>query len=173
MDHIRFSAAGPFKIPCDKHETSSRIKQIRSEHTKNFWKGHPESFADKSGCYVFALSASGGYMPWYVGKTKKVLSKEIFTPDKLNKFNKPLFKGKKATPVIFFIARSDERKIIPQTVLSQLEKFLIQEAKNKNPDLINKVNAKKKEDWSIDGVYRPKKGTSSKKSRVFKKMMGL
>ena len=74
---------------------------------------------------------------------------------------------------MFFVTRTDERKTVPAIMLNQLEKFLIQTAKIKNPDLINKAHTKNIEDWSIDGVHRPRKGTASKIGNVFKKMMGL
>ena len=174
MAHIQFSVSGPFPISYQKHPAGGSSKQISSEHAKLFWEDENAFlFADKQGCYVFALRNSKGHTPWYVGKTKNALVAEIFTTDKLNKFNTVLFNDKKGTPVMFFVTRTDGRKNIAATMLNQLEKFLIQTAKIKNLDLINKVNTKNIEDWSIDGVYRPRQGTASNLGNVFKKMMGL
>ena len=174
MAHIQFSVSGPFLIPCKKHSTGGSSKRIESEHAANFWEDESvKPLVDMQGCYIFALRSGKGHTPWYVGKTKNSLSAETFTTDKLNKFNKVTFDGKRGTPVMFFVTRTDGRKNISATVLHQLEKFLIQTAKIKNPELINKVHTKNLDVWSIDGVYRPQHGTASNIGNVFKKMMGL
>ena len=176
MTHIRFSLGGPFQVPCIPHSANGRSKLIESEHAAQFWQdgqAGPGPFADKQGCYIFALRNSNGYTPWYVGKTRSALSAEIFTTDKLNKYNRVLFNGNRGTPVMFFVTKTDGRKTIPAVMLNQLEKFLIQSAKIKNPALINKAHTKNIDAWSIDGVYRPRQGAKSNIGDVFKKMMGL
>ena len=174
MAHTRFSLAGPFEVPFLTHPDTSRSRRIESEHAVKFWQDERVvSFANKQGCYIFALRNSRGHTPWYVGKTSNALSAETFTSDKLNKFNKIMFDGKKGTPVMFFVTRTDGRRIIPALMLKQLEKFLIQTAKIKNPDLINKAHAKNIEAWSIDGVYRSRRTARCNIGVVFKKMMGL
>jgi len=174
MAHIQFSIAGPFPIPHQKHSDGGSSKYILPEHAKLFWEDKSvKPFAAKQGCYVFAFRSGNGHTPWYVGKTSKSLSEETFTPDKLNKFNKVTYDGKKGTPVMFFVTRTDKKKKVPAPVLRDLKKFLIQTAKFKNPELINKVHTKNLDAWSVDGVWHPKKGTASKISNVFKKMMGL
>ena len=174
MAHIRFTLSGPFRISFDRHSTSGSSKQILSEHAKLFWEDKSVlPFADKQGCYIFALQNSGGYTPWYVGKTNNTLYAEVFTTDKLHKFNTVTFDGKKGTPVVFFVTRTDGRRNVPATVLQQLEKFLIQAAKSKNFELINKIHTIDLDAWSIDGVHRPRQGTASNIGNVFKKMMRL
>ena len=67
---------GPFEIPYDapKKGTSKRISR---EHAKQFWASADlGDVKGKQGCYVFALAASGGYMPWYVGKATKTFAQE-------------------------------------------------------------------------------------------------
>jgi len=174
MAHIRFALSGSFPVSYNRHFASGSSKQILSEHAKLFWQDEcVMPFADMQGCYIFALRNGKGHTPCYVGKTRIALSAETFTPDKLHKFNGVLFNDKKGTPVMFFVTRTDGRKNVPATILHQLEKFLIQTAKIKNPDLINKAHTKNIEDWSIDGVYRPRHGTASNIGNIFKKMMGL
>jgi len=153
MAHIRFTLSGPFRVPYKK-DPASRCKQILSEHAKLFWQDECViPFADKQGCYIFALRNGQWHTPWYVGKAGKALRTETFTPDKLLKFNRVIFE-KKGTPIMFFVTRTDGRNNFPATVLYQLEKFLIQAAKFKNPELINKIHTKNLDDWSIDDVYR-------------------
>ena len=101
MAHIQFSVSGLFLVPCKKHPDSNS-KQISFEHAKLFWEDESiKPFAEMHGCYIFALRSGKGHTPWYIGKTSKSLSDEVFTTDKLNKFNKVLFDDKKGTPVMF------------------------------------------------------------------------
>ena len=143
MPHIRFSLAGPFAVSCAKQSANALSKRIESKHVANFLQDEDVAeVAGKQGCYIFALRVGKGHTPWYVGKTSIALSAEIFTPDKLNKYNGVLYDDKKGTPVMFFVTRTDGRKSIPELKLHQLEKFLIQRAYMKNPALINTAHTK-------------------------------
>lgn len=167
---IAFKVYGPFKIPFDGNVQ----KKVKDSELNKFWQqGDLKKIQKKQGLYIFALQAGKGYTPWYVGKTaKQDFVKECFTTDKLNKYNKTLFKGLKGTPVMFFIARPGNKKKAPNAIVDNMETFFIQEAKYKNSGLLNTQKAKLPE-WGIDGVIRSGKGTSSKQSRGFKKLMGL
>lgn len=175
MPHIRFSLAGPFPIPFIKHSSSGLTKQISPEQVAEFWQGERViPFADKQGCYIFALRNNKVCMPWYVGKTSSALSDEAFAHDKLTRFNTLMFKGKRGTPVVFFVTKAGKKEIISDKTILQLEKLLIHMAKVKNPDLLNIANTKNIEDWSIGGVFRSKKKSKNHNALIeFKKMMGL
>ena len=80
---------------------------------------------------------------------------------------------KKGTPVMFFIARTDNKKKVPTPVIKDIEKFLIQSAVLKNPDVLNSHNTKNLPEWSIKGVIRSGKGKPSHKCQQFTLMMGL
>jgi len=58
-------------------------------------------------------------------------------------------------------------------VIGDLEDFLIQNAKARNEDLVNKIGAKEA-NWSIRGVLRStSQGPPPKPAREFKRMMGF
>lgn len=82
------------------HERGGRI--ITDENAKEFWQSHGK-YANYRGCYIFGRSAGKGLTPGYVGKATKGLKQQIFTPDKMNKYQKFLIKRKKGTPIFFFV----------------------------------------------------------------------
>lgn len=164
--------AGPFKINYQKGG-SGNTKRIDKQHIKNFWKSIPSQYALKCGCYVFAIQASQGFKPWYVGKASKGFKQEVFTTHKLNLYNGVLFDGVHGTPVLFFIAPCGSKKKVPGKELGHMEKELIQDALVKNNDLANTSNTGNLPRWSIKGVVRAGKGNPTSAAKAFKKMMGM
>jgi len=162
---------GPFEIPYDG---KGRRKRIDKEHIQSFWsKSQANKLAQKQGCYLFALKASQGFKPWYIGKATKTFKQECFTPSKANGYNGLLWGGKKGTPVMFFVALAGNRRKIPKLVINDLEKFLIQSAISKNPKILNVQHTKNLPAWGIRGIIRGGKGKASGKSKTFRIMMGL
>jgi hypothetical protein len=162
----------PAEIPFRKHPNSN-AKLIGSEHVNAFWSTHSaKTISTKQGCYIFALRASQGYAPWYVGKATKSFRQEAFAIDKLNKYNGVLFDGRKGTPVMFFVAPAKNKNSVPALTCNEIETFLIQAAYAENPEIKNRQKTKIP-DWTITGVVRPNRGSVSKTARGFKKMMGL
>lgn len=168
-----FEIRGPIEVPHQKAPGGSG-KLIDKSGVKSFW-GKPESakIAQKQGCYIFALRAAKGYVPWYVGKATKSMKQECFTTEKLNKYNSVLFKGQKGTPVLFFVERPGSRKYAPKTVIGSMERELIQDAYRRNSDLVNVQNTKNLPAWTIKGVFQSAQGKPSMIATVFGKMMGL
>lgn len=162
---------GPIDIPFERAEGSR--KRINAEHARTFWEvEEARPLARKHGCYVFALRASRGFKPWYVGRSTKGLAQECFTPHKMGKYNEVLWQGHWGRPVMFFVVPGGNKKALPHAMVGQVEKFLIQLGAAKNPDLMNRHHAKSP-DWGIAGVLRGGKGKPSNASRGFKSMMGL
>lgn len=162
----------PIEIPFQSQSTGS-AKHITSANASAFWRSAAaKALKAKQGCYVFALRASQGYCPWYVGKATKSFGQECFSQDKLVKYNKVLFDGRKGTPVIFFVAPSGNKRKVPKSTCNVIETFLIQAAYAENPDITNRQQTKIP-DWTIEGVVRPKRGPIPANARIFKKMMGL
>jgi hypothetical protein len=171
---------GAFKIPYQL--VAGNAKQITPEHASKFWEmPGPISVREKQGCYVFALRASHGFTPWYVGQATVSFHHECFHADKRDKYNRLLSGGyfKPATlpignPVLFLVApRGDVHKVaVP--VCDDVETFLIRRAYAKNPELINKqkIEAPDWENWTIAGVHPPK-GPVLKAAHTFRKMIGL
>ena len=163
---------GPYSIPYDGH-AKGISKQITRENAKSFWQQEEvEQIAMKQGCYIFALKTGKGFTPWYVGKTTKNFKQEALHPTKLNHYNEVIFKGRRGTPVVFLIAKPANLKTIPKKHLDDLERFLIQNAYYKNPEIKNKQNVSDPS-WSITGVVRGGKGKASTNAKQFKCMLNL
>jgi len=59
--------------------------------------------ADACGCYVFAIRASHGFTPWYVGQSQKqTIIGEAMNAANIVKYNDVL-NGKQGTPVLFLL----------------------------------------------------------------------
>lgn len=162
----------PIEIPFRK-QANGTAKHIDAPHVAAFWQ-KPEALAiaPKQGCYIFALRASKGYCPWYVGKATVSFEQEALANHQLNHYNAVLFDGRKGTPVLFFIAPDAAKKKVPQAVCDEIETYLIQCAYAEHPEIRNRQKTKMP-DWTIDGVVRPARGPVSTTATKFKKMMGI
>ena len=100
-----FKVDGPHEVSYEKGD--GKGKRIEESAEFKFWKEHP-SMKDRVGCYVFAIRAGRGFMPMYVGKAAKSFKQEIFTKDKLFKYNKAIFK-RGGTPVFFFLVHPTKK----------------------------------------------------------------
>ncbi len=163
---------GPFDIPYVSQGPGTS-KRFDDEHVDAFWESHGvASVSSKQGCYVFALSSSGGYNPWYVGKTSRSFKQEAFHSDKVKRYNSVVYKGTKGKPVMFFVAKAGGANKIPKKQLDDLETFLIQSAIYKNPFLRNKHKTATPP-WGIGGVVRSGRGKVAANARKFKTMMNI
>ncbi len=164
-----FSLEGPFVVPVTKGAGGRRIGK---DNVRDFWCEH-EELADDVGCYVFGIRAAKGYRPWYVGKATKNFRHEVFAPHKLSHhYNEVLIHTGKGTPVIFLAALERAKGRAPTNQIDNLETFLIQTAVRKNSELSN-IQKRKEARWELKGVIRSKRGSSTKESVEFKKLMGL
>lgn len=78
---------GPYRIPFDSHGRGTS-KRIKKEHVKEFWaRESVQMVRQKQGCYIFALAAAKGHMPWYVGQAKRNFEQESFQYHKLTYYN--------------------------------------------------------------------------------------
>ena len=163
---------GPYKLPFGHHGKGTS-KRISKEHAAEFWAQEElKDLAGKQGCYVFALQAGRGFMPWYVGKTAANFKQEVMQAHQLEHYNDVIYKDRKGTPVLFFVTRPGTLKKIPVKQIDELETFLIQTGRAKNPDLKNSHKTKLP-DWGIKGVTRGGRGNPSSEATKFKKMMSI
>ena len=165
---LTFEVLGPYNVP-----TSPKTRMIGKEERPTFFGSNPH-LRDRLGVYVFGVRSGGGVMPVYVGKTKRSYDEECFTADKCLKYTKGLSSYAKGTPVLFFVATPRKQKGPPNAkVIKDLEDFLIQTGKARNPDLLNKRGAKEA-NWAIRGVLRTNQvGQPPKAAGAFKGMMGF
>jgi hypothetical protein len=147
-------------------------KRIESEHRKAFIdKLRVLGIDKKDGCYVFALRSGKGFTPWYVGQATKGFGQECMEDHKLHTYANVFARGIKGTPVMFFVCQPGTAKNVKLKTCDEVEKALIQYAKSKNPELMNKKNAKLPE-WEIEGVIRPTRKPTNEEVG-FAKMMGI
>jgi hypothetical protein len=136
---------------------------------EDFCNRHPDVL-DSAGCYVFALKASQGYKPWYIGKTDTSFRSEAFTNDKLQKYNEAVSNGQRGTGLLFFLVAPGRAGQQRHRRISELERYLIQDAAKKNPDLVN-VHGANAPDWGIRGILRSRRGSANAASGTLKKVM--
>jgi hypothetical protein len=121
---------------------------------------------------TFSGGARGGYTPGYVGKATKGLKREIFTPDKLNKYQQFLIQRKKGVPIFFFVlAPARKGKANPRQI-AKVEKYLINLGVTANPKLINQ-HYTKGERWGIRGLIRGGQGKVARGIGDFRQMLGV
>ena len=134
-----------------------------------FCEQHAE-LLEEVGCYIFLFRASRGYKPWYIGKTDNSFRSETFANDKLQKYNEAVASGQSGTGQLIFLVAPGRVGNSRSRRIAELELYLIQEAANKNPDLIN-VRGTSGPDWGIRGVLRSSRGTSNRASQELKRVM--
>lgn len=169
----QFTVHGPFPVPY-MSAGNGTSKRIDRDNAAQFWTDSgPAALGAARGCYVFALAVSGGFTPWYVGKTTKSFKVEVLQDHKLVHYNDVVFSGNKGKPVIFLVALSGAKgRAIPRAEIDSLETFLIQSAVIKNPKLKN-VKKAAYPDWGVRGVIRGGKGNVPMPARRFKSALGL
>ena len=161
-----YSVFGPYNIPIKLKPNGRRIGELDT-----FWNEVHE-LTDRCGCYVFAMSVSRGFVPYYVGKATKGFKKECFSSDKPNKYNEALSEYKRGRPVMFFVAHPIKKGKLNEREISDIEDFLIQLSIARNDALLN-IKGTKQPEWSISHVIRGRKGKPSKAEQKFKKMLGI
>ena len=165
----KFIIHGPFVVEKKKAGTRHNNSWIVDEDRITSFKANSKHkiFYEKKGCYVFAIKASKGSVPIYVGLSNKNLLLEAFSCDKIRKVNKYLEECTHAKILLYFIVMegSGNRNI------ADCETYLIDMAKNANPYLINQRKIKK---WSIEGVMGDSSlGKPTNSVRQFKKCFNI
>jgi len=140
---MKFKIFGPFRVPQqeNRHIAKDLFQFWETVDEKSKFAGLPDS----CGCYVFALSPSGGgTSPWYVGKTNKAgFRKECFQHSKRSYYNDKIADYKRAKPLLFLIARQTPKGSLSSPTkhgwreIDKLEDMLIGIALQKNPELCN------------------------------------
>jgi len=125
------------------------------------------------GCYLFALRAAKGFIPWYVGQAcKRPLSREALNGTNLTKYNE-VMSDHKGTPVLFLLPmmtpewryRKLSRKLGGLAALDFLERWLIATAIQKNPYLINNKETRFLRNIYVRGFFNAGHGDSTLRSQ--------
>lgn len=164
----RFEPSGPWPVPTYNGKAA---KIIDTQKLHAFWESLND-IGDKKGCYIFAIRASKGVVPYYVGKATKTLKQEAFALHKLEKYQRCLADINKGTPVLYFVTLGTRKGKPNVKAITELEQFLIQSAVSRNADLLN-VKGTDRARWSIDGVLGSRSGQPSTAASSLKKLLGL
>lgn len=163
-----FVVCGPFDVRFD----GGAEKHITAQHGREFWQGPAEECVAGSGIYIFGVKTPRNYVPIYVGKATRSFKQEVFAPHKLNHYNAALFERRKGKPVIFLLVRHRRRGKASAGVVGEVERYVIQIAKEANPGLLNTHHAGAGK-WAIVGVGTKKQGKPTGAISAFRQMLKL
>lgn len=149
-------------------ENSNGGKVITKSCLNEFWRKTENG--NRRGVYVFGIRAAKGWKPLYVGQTKKqTFRKRIGQHTKVDgDFDEMLSGIKKATPVLFLVARVGKGRN-SNSVIDDLEVDFINYAFARNKYLHNDRGIKKPT-YQIQGFQGP--GKPAKRVADLKLMIG-
>lgn len=147
--------AGPYEVLCSVN--GKRSKHIGKDDGRELWDEY-NGLGDERGCYLFGIRTGRAVRAAYVGKATKSFQQEAFTADKLQKYNAALHEWSHGTPVMLFVITP--KNIRSAKLITDVEEWLIREAKRAWPDLLNKHHTGA-DNWQISGVTAPHKGRRS------------
>lgn len=140
----------------------------------DFWAADsPANYlANECGCYVFAMRASSGLCPVYVGKATRTFKQEAFNATNKHKFHNGFSEWARGTPLMYFVVHPSSRGHTNVTQIGKIEDFLIQAGAAKNPGIMN-IRGVQQPKWSIKGVIRSKAGKRRDNEVQFAKLFDI
>src|ERR1700737_2616390 len=167
-----FEVWGPFKVPPStrgsKHVDDDRLG------LRDFWEHVVgQSLGESKGCYVFAMRAGKGMTPVYVGRAiRQDFRRECFAFHKLWILTRALADYKRGTPLLFLVTRTKGKGKTNIKAIRDMEEFLIQNGRVRNPDLQN-VKLTKEPSWGIAGDFGSPRGKPTSSAVKFRKLLGI
>lgn len=147
-----------------------------------FWENveqQREGLPSAVGCYIFAISAGHGALPWYVGKTEKHSFKgETWTHHKLNLYNEALNPRERGIAVLYLIAKVTKsgRFAKPRKAgigdVRVLENLLIGSCLLRNSKLLNVKQTKHPRGIVVPGYMNEQPGARSKPAKSLARLLG-
>jgi hypothetical protein len=172
---MNYSIHGPFELRT-KH--NSRLIDRSATAKKDFWsavENEEKLLSSSSGCYLFAIRASKGIKPWYVGlAAKQPFERECFTPQKINIYNDVLANGK-GTPILFLVSKRTKGGKLVRPIkkghraTTYLETMMIGAALETNPELMNIKKTKYLRTICVPCLINTPKRKPFQSEREFKK----
>lgn len=130
------------------------------------------------GCYIFAIRAGKGVMPWYVGLAEKQsFKKECFAPHKINHYNSILAEHR-GTPMLTVVAKHTPggKLVFPNgnghRDIQQLETMLIGNCLSRNTELLNIRDTKLLREMRVSGLLNTATGRPPTAVSDFKRLIG-
>lgn len=164
-----FEVHGPFPISFEKRAGG------RTLVFDDFWAAGSDAhyLAAECGCYVFAMRASSGLTPVYVGKAGRTFKQEAFNPSNRHKYHNGFSEWGKGTPLMYFVVHPKKKSSkATEKLIKQVEDFLIQAGAAKNPGIMN-IRGVQQPKWSIKGVVRSKAGKKRANEVEFAKLFDI
>jgi len=180
---MKFEIHGPFELPLDGTVQSN--KKVRADFvdqtSASEYKKGSTALSSACGCYVFAIRAGRGILPWYVGKAERTpFGKECLTDRNINTYNL-LLKNRAGTPLMYLLAEmtgggkfaktTSKTTNVGTTPIDFLETMLIRMAIKRNKDLTNIGKTKMVRELEVVGLMNTKRlargGVASELRRVF------
>lgn len=171
----KFMPFGPFEMPrigslIDTRELTRLWAKIEQQHP---------GLAHAVGCYIFAIRAGKGAMPWYVGKTeKRNLRDETSSPHKLLVYTRALNVRERGTPLLYLIAKQTRigRYAKPRRGgigdIRALENLLIGTCLLRNGKLLNVKQVKHPKGIVVPGYMNEPRGARSGSATGLAKILG-
>jgi hypothetical protein len=167
---MNYEIFGGFEIPRKSHKRAV----AGPGDIQTFWKeveAKHSGLQNAFGCYVFAIRAGRGTLPWYVGKTCKGFKRECFELHKLRHYDDALTDITRGTPLLYFVARVTPRGSFSTSPSEKeaafVESTLIGMALKRNTALKNVSGAKFLSEIHVPGLVNPKKGVQPRHVREF------
>jgi hypothetical protein len=165
---MKFAIYGPYEIP-----RSNGLVETAAASKNKFWADVGASVTglpDACGCYVFAVKARRGTLPWYVGlTTKRTFRDEALGYYQVIQYGQALGRKVGVKPMLFLLAKETPKGRFAKPSRNShkdvefLERFMFALALNRNPKLRNTKNTRFLKKLVVPGVInsprRPPKGS--------------
>ena len=173
---MNYEIFGEFELP--RKPGRKRVDTSKRREFRATLEAAHTGLASAVGCYVFAIRAGRGILPWYVGKTcKQGFYQECLEPHKLNHYNDALDSKKRGVPVLYLVARMTQGSkfstAMPPPEAKFLESLLIGMALRRNKELRNIVHTKFLQQLRVPGLVNSAQGGPRGPVADFKKMIGV
>ena len=169
VERIEFAPFGPFPLP--------RLTQKRIDATQRaqFWRrinARYPGLSGAAGCYVFAITASKGTLPWYIGRTTTAsLARETWSTRRLAQYQSILRRRRQGTPVLLLVAKRSpgggfaKPSRSGQAAIDLLRDLVLESALLRNRRLQNRRDTRHLQGIRLSGFINAKPGRPTDAAR--------
>ncbi len=177
IDRVEFEPFGPFPLP--------RVGQRRIDASKRaeFWRridARHDGLSKAVGCYVFAIIASKGALPWYVGKaTRRGFDREAWNRQRIGSYQKELRGRRRGTPVLYLLAKLSSRGRFAkpskrnQPEIDLLERLILESALQRNRKFHDRRDTRHLQSISMPGFINAKPGRPPRAAQRLADVLGM
>jgi hypothetical protein len=177
---MQYEIFGPFTIPRKSNGLIDRGPNALRAFWDDLVAEDDGSLPEACGCYVFAIRAAKGIVPWYVGLTeKRTFRSECIGSHQAGYYNDVLATKRKARPMLYLLAKRTPTGRLARPSKNKradihfLETFLIGHALNRNPRLSNQRKTKFLKRMHVPGILNSGTGSPGKAARSLKTALGV